>query len=651
MNLTVDMNTAPFARPLVEIQAPPIAREEPNLSHSLRKDSSVIPAVSTSPQHQQAARRLWWQKSIVRRSFATIEKEVHNLISSSPYLQKHYSCDHDVQQQQRNHFLQRGIAKFHRNEIITGPILGKGGFSQVMEIVAFQLLPEVSQQCTAEEQALRQQYVSTSYDTSIGKYRYCIKHLQEKIVRGSNGCKSSSALKKNDEFQLAASDLYMESVTLSVLHHENIIPVRGLPIHGIQSWKTGLYDSYFIIMDQLSTTLDKKIEEWKSGRTSSVSDNTPAILQEKAQCAYQLALALQYIHSNRLLYRDLKPQNIGFSLQDTNKIQLFDFGLCRELPSSRTSRMDENEEMGADDVYEMSGVGTRRYMAPEIVTIGQYNQKADVYSWSMVFYELLTCIKPYVTYTTEDHTTHVCYENERPNLPFSFPYWIHRTLQNAWDENISKRSTINDVCQHLQVALLKCTGDCGTTESNDNTSRERKDINHELYITNHDSLISKEFALPNSPTGVHDFPIMSNKKETRVDSTYSAMTYTNDGNDESESSQSFHAESYTETKLSVADTTVNCNECENQESMRFQDAMIDLTTIDFMPPQSLMASGTTTLVCDSCMMSPPPAPKRPPTVFVQVPDDLVRTFELSLSDDDHGDDDVQNIEEVRRITV
>ena len=667
MNLSRDVNTVPFARPFAEIQPQSqqpqqpqvrnhskMSREEDRTTGSTNHNTSLLGNVVG--QSVTTRRLLWWQKSIVRRSYATIETEVQNLIASSPYLHQQYHQHHPnggensvepplspPQPPQRNLFRHRGIAKFHRDEIITGPILGKGGFSQVMEIVAFSLIPEISQQCTLEEQELRMQYASSVFDSSLGKHRYCIKHLQEKIVRGSHrrasSSTSSSSSPPNDEFQLAATDLFMESVTLSILQHENIVSLRGLPIHGLQSWKTGLYDSYFIVMDQLSTTLDKRIEEWKIAQTSSTvtSAVTATILQEKVQCAYQLALALQYLHSNRLLYRDLKPQNIGFSLQDANQIQLFDFGLCRELPTTTPHRSDHHDPFGTtstDDIFEMSGVGTRRYMAPEIVTIGQYNQKADVYSWSMVFYEILTCIKPYVTYSTEDHTTHVCYNNERPILPLSFPYWMHMILQKAWDENISTRSSIYDVGRQLQ-----------TTFASAKDLLEKDRINNELCITNHESIMSKEYSLPNSPTGVNDFPIQTNRNDPKSDHFPIMPCSNNDNESSSESSHSFH-------EMQVGnDSTEDPKSCGNYCSItRNNDS-----SSHFLPFQDSAPTSLVDCRCGGGLVSPPPAPKRPPTTFVQVPDDVIRTFELSLSDndddDDDDDEDIVRIKEVSRIDV
>ena len=47
-------------------------------------------------------------------------------------------------------------------------------------------------------------------------------------------------------------------------------------------------------------------------------------------------------------------------------------------------------------------------MAPEIFTTHQYNDKADVYSWSMILYEMLRLEKPYPLLSVDDHNRQVC---------------------------------------------------------------------------------------------------------------------------------------------------------------------------------------------------------------------------------------------------
>jgi serine/threonine protein kinase len=531
MNLNLDVNTAPCSGPQRVI---PLQQQQQQQGRFCEEKQSRQNDAKSVQQ-----RRLWWQKSIVLRSLSSIESEFENLVSCSPFLQ--------------NRPPNQDIAVFHRNEIVTGKVLGRGGFSQVMEVVQFNLLPEISEQCTPQEQAQREYYVRTTQQSaSDGMIRYCIKHLQEKLIR------------KPNDFKLAASDLAIEAATLSALEHENIVSVRGLPIHGLKAWKSGHHDGYFIIMDRLVTTLDQCIHEWKTNTRQRCTS-----IHEKAEYALQLASALHYIHAQRLLYRDLKPQNIGFSMHNPSVVQLFDFGLCRELPVGIC---------GDEDAFDMSGVGTRRYMAPEIVTIGRYNQKADVYSWSMVFWEILALTKPYENYSTEVHQVQVCENSERPKLQLHWPYWIHNVLQRSWDQSLDARYSIQEVCEQLQSSL----------------QADKNLRNNELYITNHESLMTKSFSMPNSPTGVNDFPELQEQNEAL--------------------------------------------ECfgEIVRPSRHHDSIVSL---DLIPDK--FACG---------IMSPPPAPKRPPTTFVNVPEDVIRSFELSLSDDNSdSDDNIHVIDEVCRI--
>jgi serine/threonine protein kinase len=77
-----------------------------------------------------------------------------------------------------------------------------------------------------------------------------------------------------------------------------------------------------------------------------------------------------------------------------NTIKIFDFGLCRELPEARPE---------SNKAFHMSGVGTRRYMAPEVFLGQYYNLKADVYSWTIVLYAMLSLQKPFENYNTALH--------------------------------------------------------------------------------------------------------------------------------------------------------------------------------------------------------------------------------------------------------
>ena len=65
---------------------------------------------------------------------------------------------------------------------------------------------------------------------------------------------------------------------------------------------------------------------------------------------------MSYLHQQQIIFRDLKPTNIGFDVR--GDVKLFDFGLARFVSS-------EDEGDAGLNTYNISGVGTPRYMAPE----------------------------------------------------------------------------------------------------------------------------------------------------------------------------------------------------------------------------------------------------------------------------------------------
>jgi hypothetical protein len=102
------------------------------------------------------------------------------------------------------------------------------------------------------------------------------------------------------------------------------------------------------------------------------------------------------------------------------------------------------------------------YLAPEVLKSGLYNQKADVYSWAMVFYEILTLTKPYPSMTSADaHRELVGHRGARPPLQYSsIPMPVQCLLRDAWDGDITSRLTMKQVCQRLKelpAALERCS--------------------------------------------------------------------------------------------------------------------------------------------------------------------------------------------------
>ncbi|CAD8055051.1 unnamed protein product [Paramecium sonneborni] len=102
---------------------------------------------------------------------------------------------------------------------------------------------------------------------------------------------------------------------------------------------------------------------------------------EVRKIAQQLVRALHYLHSNRIIHRDMKPQNILLSANGV--VKLCDFGFARAM-STNTQVLHSIK-------------GTPLYMAPELVQEQPYNHTVDLWSLGVILYELFVGQPPFYT--------------------------------------------------------------------------------------------------------------------------------------------------------------------------------------------------------------------------------------------------------------
>ncbi|MDE6657234.1 MAG: protein kinase [Oscillospiraceae bacterium] len=152
-----------------------------------------------------------------------------------------------------------------------------------------------------------------------------------------------------------------ESKMIASLSHPNVVKVYDVGFSN---------KLQFIVMEYINgITLKEYIE-----------NEEVLTWQDSVHFVIQVLRALQHAHDKGIVHRDIKPQNI--MMFEDGTIKVMDFGIAKSAREQAFTATDQT-------------IGTVHYISPEQARGDQTDEKSDIYSVGVMFYEMLTGRKPF----------------------------------------------------------------------------------------------------------------------------------------------------------------------------------------------------------------------------------------------------------------
>jgi serine/threonine protein kinase/Tol biopolymer transport system component len=236
-----------------------------------------------------------------------------------------------------------------------------------------------------------------------------------------------------------------EARTVGMLNHPNVLTIYDIGAH-----KGAPY-----IVSELLTgeTLRERL------RTA------PLPLRRVVDYALQVARGLAAAHEARIVHRDLKPENL-FVTRD-GRVKILDFGLAK-LTEMKSEPLDSEGETQVLKLKTSPGMvlGTVGYMSPEQVRGDEVDQRADIFAFGAILYEMLTGQRAYQGNSAIEVMNAILKEEpaEISELERVVPPALIRVVQHCLEKNREERfQSMADVAFYLESLPAGADSEASTT--------------------------------------------------------------------------------------------------------------------------------------------------------------------------------------------
>ena len=226
-----------------------------------------------------------------------------------------------------------------------------------------------------------------------------------------------------------------EARAMAAISHPNIVDVFDFDVQD---------GTYYIVMAYISGgTLKEKIEEL-------AVQGVHMELTEAIQIVLEVADALAFAHSRGMLHRDIKPANI--MLNERGAAVLTDFGIAKMMS-------------GPSHTATGAMIGTPSYMSPEQGLGQPGDERSDLYSLGVLFYQLVTGKLPYDADTplavVLQHVNNPVPDPRllNPDLPDLIEEVLYRTLAKKPEERFP---SVHEFARELRQAVRQTSRELGT---------------------------------------------------------------------------------------------------------------------------------------------------------------------------------------------